>query len=121
MKSIILLLIASLAVATSGSYLPTAWPYAAAGWNSGAWNTVGVLPYANSWSYPSVYNNGWNNGWNGGLVTKVNPWGLSYGAGWGYHGLAARSVVPVEKQIAATPGSLDISPVPVGGERFVGY
>ncbi|KAL9707525.1 hypothetical protein quinque_011043 [Culex quinquefasciatus] len=95
MQSIILLLIASLAVATSGSYLPTAWPYAAAGWNSGAWNT------ANSWSYPSVYNNGWNNGWNGGLVTKVNPW--------------------VEKQIAATPGSLDISPVPVGGERFVGY
>ncbi|KAL9707256.1 hypothetical protein quinque_010774 [Culex quinquefasciatus] len=50
------------------------------------------------------------------------PWG-TYGAGvyggaWGHHGLA-QTVVPVSKQIAATPGSVHVAAVPVGGEKVV--
>ncbi|XP_055644919.1 uncharacterized protein LOC129780564 [Toxorhynchites rutilus septentrionalis] len=135
MKGAIVLLVASLAVAAQASYLPTAWPLSV-GWNSwnglgglNAWDNHGIAayPYAKSWSAGWPVASQWNNGWNGyyGGVDKLNSWGLpwaGYGAGaygWGHHGLA-KTVVPVAKQIASTPGSLHVAPVPIGGEKVVG-
>lgn len=85
-----------------------------------------AYPYAGAWSGAGVYG-----GLYGGHKTVVQanlghetayPWG-TYGAGvyggaWGHHGLA-QTVVPVSKQIAATPGSVHVAPVPVGGEKLV--
>ncbi|KAL1374267.1 hypothetical protein pipiens_000773, partial [Culex pipiens pipiens] len=98
-----------------------AYPYA------GAWSGAG-------WPATSVYG-GLYGGLYGGHKTVVQanlgheaaypwgqPWGTYgagvYGAGWGHHGLA-QTVVPVSKQIAATPGSVHVAPVPVGGEKVV--
>ncbi|XP_055634880.1 uncharacterized protein LOC129774871 [Toxorhynchites rutilus septentrionalis] len=130
MKMIIAFLVAGLAVATQGSYLPTAWPQSVlwnnwSGWNGlNAWDNHGIAayPYAKSWSAA-----GWPVGGmdNYGGMDKLNSRGLpwaGYGAGvygWGHHGLA-KTVVPVAKQIASTPGSLHVAPVPIGGEKVVG-
>ncbi|XP_039439275.1 uncharacterized protein LOC120420343 [Culex pipiens pallens] len=98
-----------------------AYPYA------GAWSGAG-------WPTTSVYG-GLYGGLYGGHKTVVQanlgheatyPWGQpwgTYGAGvyggaWGHHGLA-QTVVPVSKQIAATPGSVHVAAVPVGGEKVV--
>ncbi|XP_039450938.1 shematrin-like protein 1 [Culex pipiens pallens] len=98
-----------------------AYPYA------GAWSGAG-------WPATSVYG-GLYGGLYGGHKTVVQanlgheaaypwgqPWGTYgagvYGAGWGHHGLA-QTVVPVSKQIAATPGSVHVASVPVGGEKVV--
>ncbi|XP_055549390.1 uncharacterized protein LOC129732489 [Wyeomyia smithii] len=105
MKVIVTFLIAALAVAAQGSYVPTSyWP--SHGWNS--WNNngwidhqVAAYPYAKTWasSWPAtgLYNNGWNGYY--GAFNKVNswaqPWG-TYGTGWGYNNLA-KTVVPSVK------------------------
>ncbi|XP_001842061.2 uncharacterized protein LOC6031229 [Culex quinquefasciatus] len=98
-----------------------AYPYAGA-WSGAGWPTTSV--------YGSLYG-----GLYGGHKTVVQanlghetpyPWGQpwgTYGAGvyggaWGHHGLA-QTVVPVSKQIAATPGSVHVAAVPVGGEKVV--
>ncbi|XP_055632238.1 uncharacterized protein LOC129772797 [Toxorhynchites rutilus septentrionalis] len=135
MKMIITFLVAGLAVATQGSYLPTAWPQSGLwnswnGWNGlNAWDNHGIAayPYAKSWSagWPvaASLHNGWNGyGYDG--VAKLNSWGLpwaGYGAGaygWGHHGLA-KTVVPVAKQIASTSGSLHVAPVPLDGVKVI--
>ncbi|EDS39279.1 conserved hypothetical protein [Culex quinquefasciatus] len=115
----ITLLVAILAGSGQGSYLPSVWSNT--GLNS--WNSVNTWPSA-AWPVASVY--GGLNSWNGLYgTTKANSWGLPltysagvYGGVWGYPG-HAQTVVPVSKQVAATPGSFDISPVPVGGERLL--
>ncbi|XP_055635399.1 uncharacterized protein LOC129775126 [Toxorhynchites rutilus septentrionalis] len=130
MKVFIALLVATLAVAAQGSYLPTVWPQHGAwnawnGWNGlNTWDNHGLV--AKSWSPAWPVASQWNNGWNGyyGGVNKLNSWGLpwaGYGAGaygWGSHGLA-HTVVPVSKQIASTPGSLHVAPVPLDGVKAV--
>ncbi|XP_001654945.2 uncharacterized protein LOC5573909 [Aedes aegypti] len=119
----------------------SAWPYGHNYWNNGwnnGWNTwnngwnswnndghglYGGYPYAGAWS-PAYY---------GGHKTVVQanlgkpyayglPWG-SYGAGvhgWtGHHGGYLPSVVPVSKQVAATPESVHVAAVPVGAQKVV--
>ncbi|XP_065083718.1 uncharacterized protein LOC135705794 [Ochlerotatus camptorhynchus] len=144
MKSFIALVIASLTVAAQGSYLPTintaavAWPYSSArnSWNG--WNTwdnqhhhddgLVAYPYVNDWSSAPVASAYGPSGLYGhktvvqeNLGGHAYPWGLpwgTYGAGGygGHHGWG-KSVVPVSKMIAATPGSLHVAPVPVGGKE----
>ncbi|XP_055548694.1 uncharacterized protein LOC129732159 [Wyeomyia smithii] len=116
MKVFIALFVVALTAATQASYLPTA----GLGWNSwNDWNDwddhhgVAGYPYAKSWS-SSLYN---DDGWNGHFGSWGLPWG-SYGAGWGHSGLV-KSVVPVGNQIAATPGSLHVAPVPLGPAQEV--
>ncbi|XP_058447639.1 uncharacterized protein LOC131428021 [Malaya genurostris] len=110
-------IIATLIVATQGSYVSNSWPSYSAGWNSwNGWNDqvyakswptnwqtvpqVAAYPYAKSWSsaWPSAASlyNGWN-GYYGGQ-NKVQSWGLpleSYGASWGHQKLA-KVVAPVK-------------------------
>ncbi|XP_053692461.1 uncharacterized protein LOC128740909 [Sabethes cyaneus] len=139
MKVFIALFAVAMASAAQASYLPavdSAWSHSGLGWNS--WNDwddwngnhIAAYPYAKSWSsaWPaaSLYN-GWDGQYGLGL-NKVNSWGLpwgTYGAdhgayGWGHPGLV-KTVVPVAKQIAATPGSLHIAPVPLGPEKVVAH
>ncbi|XP_055548539.1 uncharacterized protein LOC129732070 [Wyeomyia smithii] len=112
MKTFFALLVATLVVATQGSYVQSSyWPSHSAGWNSwnngwngwNGWNDhqVAAYPYAKSWtsSWPStgLYNKGWNGYY--GAYDKVNswaqPWG-TYGADWGYQNFA-KTFVPSVK------------------------
>ncbi|XP_055588887.1 uncharacterized protein LOC129741204 [Uranotaenia lowii] len=128
------------------------WPYSNGDWNSwNSWNNwnglntwtgshlglTGGYPssyYNNLWTSPSLYDGGLYGGHKTVVQTNVvnggypweQPWG-TYGAGvygWGgysHHGYA-KTVVPVEKQVAATPGSVHVAPVPVDGVKVVaGY
>ncbi|XP_058814656.1 uncharacterized protein LOC131678492, partial [Topomyia yanbarensis] len=104
----------------------SAWPAASLynGWN-GYYSEANK---AHSWGLPlESYGAGWGYQNLAKVVApvKINSWGLpweNYGAGandWGYqHGLV-KTVVPVSKQIAATPGSVFVAPVSVGGEKVV--
>ncbi|XP_029727635.2 uncharacterized protein LOC115265826 [Aedes albopictus] len=99
------------------------------GWNS--WNNDGHGWYG----YPYGAAGAWSPAHYGGHKTVVQanlgkaayPWGLpwgTYGAGvhgWtGHHGgYLPTTVVPVSKQVAATPGSVHVAAVPVGGEKVV--
>ncbi|XP_055539546.1 uncharacterized protein LOC129726630 [Wyeomyia smithii] len=115
MKSFVALLVATLAVATQGSYVqPTYWPSHSAEWNSwnngwNGWNDhqVAAYPYQKSWTSSWPVAGLSNNGWNGyyGAVDKVKswaqPWG-HYGAGWGYQNIV-KTVVP---SVKLNPGGL---------------
>ncbi|XP_058460925.1 uncharacterized protein LOC131436293 [Malaya genurostris] len=117
MKSLFAIIVATLIVATQGSYVSNSWPSYSAGWNSwNGWNDqvhakswrptnwqtvppVAAYPYAKPWSsaWPaaSLYNR-----WNGyyGSQNSVQSWGLpleSYGAGWGQQNLV-KVVAPVK-------------------------
>ncbi|XP_019539918.2 shematrin-like protein 2 [Aedes albopictus] len=119
----------------------SAWPYGHDGWNNAAgWNTWNNG--WNSWSddghssygYPGYAAGAWSpaNYGHKTVVVHANsgktaypyglPWG-TYGAGvhgWtGHHGGYLPTIVPVSKQVAATPGSVHVAAVPVGGEKVV--
>ncbi|XP_055643842.1 uncharacterized protein LOC129780020 [Toxorhynchites rutilus septentrionalis] len=128
MKSSIALLVATLAVAAQGSYVPSAWPTGALGWNSWNelnkwthWNDNGIIdsPHANSWSsaWPAAsLNNGWN-GWYAPKTTvvqaniaKVNPWGLPWGGyGHGYNNYLRAATIP--KYVTSNPSSVLVAPL----------
>ncbi|KXJ74482.1 hypothetical protein RP20_CCG013573 [Aedes albopictus] len=105
-----------------GLYNNNAWQHA----NSAAWN--GHSSYVNSWSPAWSQYNGYDNGLYGHNINVLKseyPWGQPWGTyrnagvyGWGHHG-GYLSSVPVSKQIAATPGSVHVAPVPVGGEKLI--
>ncbi|XP_062552623.1 shematrin-like protein 2 [Armigeres subalbatus] len=124
-----------------------AWPYAYNGWNNG-WNNGWKNGWNNEWNSWNNGWNSWNAGAHGvygypnagawsnaylghNTVVQANwgkalpyglPWG-TYGAGvngWtGLHGGYLPTAVPVSKQVAATPGSVHVAAVPVGGGKLV--
>ncbi|KXJ80800.1 hypothetical protein RP20_CCG023445 [Aedes albopictus] len=124
-----------------GQSAVSAWPYGHDGWNNAAgWNT-----WNNGWNswnddghgwygYPYAAASAWSpaNYGHKTVVVEANlgktaypyglPWG-TYGAGaqgWtGHHGGYLPTVVTVSKQVAATPGSVHVAAVPVGGEKVV--
>ncbi|EAT46603.1 AAEL002180-PA [Aedes aegypti] len=147
MKVFIAIIALTLTVASQASYVPEAaypsWPVSTSVWppygvygkglynawphaNVAAWNGHS---YVNSWSPEWAPSYGYDNGLYGHKVNSLNSaysWGLpweTYGNaagvyGWGHKG-GYLSSVPVSKQIAATPGSFHVAPVPVGGEKLI--
>ncbi|XP_055591973.1 uncharacterized protein LOC129743803 [Uranotaenia lowii] len=130
MKVFIALLIASMAIANScqGSVISSSvWPPYSTAWNHwngwNPWNALGFpytewpsYAYGGPYGYKTVVQANWGKP---GYPWSGYPWS-AYGAagyyGWGPYG---KAVVPVDKMVAATPGSLHIAPVPVGGIKAV--
>ncbi|XP_055636196.1 uncharacterized protein LOC129775451 [Toxorhynchites rutilus septentrionalis] len=129
MKTIIALLVVTLAVAAQGSYVPSAWPASAPlGWNSwnglnkwNSWNDHSIIdtPHVNSWpsAWPTAsLNYGWN-GWYAPKTTvvqanvaRVDPWGLQWGDyGHGYNNYLG--VAPTAKYVTSNPGSVIVAPL----------
>ncbi|XP_055634554.1 uncharacterized protein LOC129774706 [Toxorhynchites rutilus septentrionalis] len=129
MKAFIALLVATLAVAAQGSYIPSTWPASAPlGWNSwdglnkwNTWNGNGIIdtPYTNSWAsaWPAAsLNNGWD-GWYAPKTTvvqaniaKANPWGLQWGGyGHGYNNYMGAA--PVAKYVTSNPATVLVAPL----------
>ncbi|XP_055632742.1 uncharacterized protein LOC129773189 [Toxorhynchites rutilus septentrionalis] len=129
MKVFIALFVATLAVAAQGSYVPSAWPAGALGWNSwnglnkwNTWNVNGIIdtPYANSWASAWPAADSINHGWNGWYapkttvvqanIAKVNPWGLHWGGyGHGYNNYLGGA--QVAKYITPNTGSVLVAPL----------
>ncbi|XP_058449434.1 uncharacterized protein LOC131429373 [Malaya genurostris] len=104
MKVFITFLVATLALAAQGSYVPNVWPSQSAGWNSwNGWNEHGAIaayPYAKSWLsilQAAPLHKGWN-----GYYDGANSWGLplrSYGSGaygWGHQQGLVKTVIPAK-------------------------
>ncbi|XP_058447641.1 uncharacterized protein LOC131428023 [Malaya genurostris] len=104
----------------------SAWP-AASLYND--WNGYhGGVNKIQSWGLPlESYGSGWRyqNLAKVAAPVTVNSWGLPWGSygtgayGWGHHQGLIKTVVPVSKQIAATPGSIHVAPVPVDVEKVI--